>query len=226
MSVEQRRDILRKLLLAVWSMATLVLLFCVVLLVREMIRTGRDPLAALRPEPRPQPGQPAPVGPLDTTPGTRDLTLYFANADAHGLAPETRSLEHGDSTVENCRGALKALIAGPKKPLTPILPANTQIRGLYLLEGGEMVVDFSRELISERGRFTSASTEALMVQGVVNTLTQEAVRGKAGPPVQRVRFLFEGSPPYETFPAHIDLSDPVAPDRDWIAAAASEAIHE
>ncbi len=225
MKASTRQDIFRKLGLAIWSMVTLVLLFCVILLVNEMLKGGRDPLALLRPEPKPQAASPAAQSQPETPAGTRDIVLYFAAADGRGLAAERRAIECGDSAVENCRQALKELIAGSKGGLAPILPSNVQIRGVYLLENGELVVDFSRELISEHARFTSADIESLMAQGVVNTLVQAPLQGKADAPVQRVRFLFEGSPPYETFPAHIDLSEPIAPDPAWLAGPSSAAAH-
>ena len=222
----KRQGILQKLGLALWSMLTLVLFFCVVLLAREMLKGGRDPLAMLRPEPKPQAGgtAAAPKSP-ETAPGTRDVVLYFGSVDGTSLAAERRPVECGDSAVENCRQALKELIVGSKGGLTPILPSNVQVRGVYLLENGELVVDFSRELISEHARFSSAEIESLMVQGVVNTLAQPALQGKSDAPVQRVRFLFEGSPPYEAFPAHVDLNEPIAPDPAWIAEQSSAAPH-
>ena len=68
------------------------------------------------------------------------------------------------------------------------------MRGIYLLEDGELVVDFSGEIVSEHLRFSSAAMECLMIYGVVNTLTQDALRGPEDLPVRRVRFLFEGRP--------------------------------
>ncbi|HPO14243.1 MAG TPA: GerMN domain-containing protein [Candidatus Hydrogenedentes bacterium] len=217
-----QQNVMRKLGLAVWSMVTLVLLFCVILLINEMFKAGQDPLASLRPHPKEEP-RPASAGKPLEAPGQREIKLFFANADGRLLTPEARSIECGASTVENCRHALEALIAGPQTPLTPVLPANVQIRGLYLLENGEAVLDFSREMISEHAQFSSASMEALMAQAVAHTLAQPALLGDASAPIQRIRFLFEGSPPYETFPAHVDLNDPIMPGPNWLDIQPQEA---
>jgi spore germination protein GerM len=229
MNPEKQTDILRKFGIAVWSMATLVLIFIVFLLVNEMMKSGKNPLEMLKPEAKPQ-AQSGAATPEkkqpETPPNTKEVSLFFVSQDGQLLVQEPRTMECGDSTVENCRHALTELIAGSKKGLTPILPSNVQVRGLYLLEdSGELVIDFSRELISEHARFSSTAMESFMVQGIANTLAQPALQGKPSVPVQRVRFLFEGSPPYEAFPAHIDLSEPVAADPGWAIAPSGEKPH-
>lgn len=218
MAEDRRQDAFHKLMLALWAMVTMVLLFTVILLVNEMIESGRDPLEALRIE-SPEPANAeAPQQRSRDALGSREVDLYFAAADARGLVIETHLIEFGDSTVENCREALHKLIEGPRDILTPILPSNAKIRALYFLEDqGELVVDFSRELLSEHALFTSASIEALMAYGVVTTLTQPALRPPGGASVKQVRFLFEGLPPQGQFPVHIDLRTPVAPGQRWIA---------
>ena len=127
-------------------------------------------------------------------------------------------MEFSDSTQENCRAALALLIAGPEKNNTPIFPPQVQLRALYLPDNGELVLDFSRDLIASGARFKSASFESLLVYGVVNTLCQPALQAKGGATVRQVRFLFEGAPPQEGFPAHIDLGGPIRPDETWLAA--------
>ena len=227
MNAEKRKQILQRLMLAIWAMVTLVLVFCLALLMNEMMKSGRDPFAAIAPAPAPE--APSPVAAqdrfrADATSATREIVCYFGTGDGRALSPETHAIEFSDSTVENCRRALKALIAGPRDILTPVLPATAQVRALYLLEEGELVVDFSRELLSEHARFKSAALEALMVYAVVNTLTQPTLQAPADMAVRRVRFLFEGSPPQEIFPAHLDLTEPIAPDALWVEQTAQDAL--
>jgi len=210
-----RTALVRRVLLAAWGMATFVLLFCVVLLVYSMVSQGQDPLGPVRDKPV---APPPPVAAAAETTPTREVTLYFTDLAGRALAPETRVLEHTDSTIENCRAILRALIEGPRGALHPLLPASTALRSLYLLEGGELVVDFSIQLELEARKRKSASLEALMVYGIVNTLTQPNVKGADEPAVSTVRLLIEGSAPRESFPAHIDLSVPVAPNAGWFAA--------
>jgi hypothetical protein len=216
----RRRFALRRVLLSVWAFVTLVLVFCVILLAFEMIRQGQDPLASIR---KTAPGAiPTPVSTMEAA-ATKDITLFFASADGRQLAPELGRIDFADSTVENCHKALEALIRGPREPLTPILPSSTKVRGMYQLDQGELVVDLSMELESELKRVKSASVEGLMVYGIVNTLTQPALQGGAGDTrsaaVNTVRFLIEGAPPREAFPAHVDVSLPVGPNPEWIARA-------
>ncbi len=212
-----RRAMIRRTLLWIWAMATVALVACVGLLVRELMREGGDPLAIVKHESKAAPSAAPPAVPSYAT-TTKEIVLYFADAEGKTLVAETARIETGDSTVENCRKALEALIRGPRDILTPILPASTRIRGMYLLEGGELVVDFSMEMANELKKVRSASLESLMVYGVVNTLAADALRGGKGEAgVSRVRFLIEGSAPHENFPAHLDLGGPVKPDSRWIA---------
>lgn len=195
--------------MSLWAMATLVLIFCVGLLVYEMVQQGQEPLRlGLGKAPVPLPA----TADQDSV-TTRRVQLYFANPASTVLQSESRRIQFSEYTVENCRQVLQALIEGPRESLTPILPPATKIRGIYLLADGELVIDFSREL--EAGQIRSATAEFLMVQGIVASITQQALAGRRGPRVHRVRFLFEGSPSQDTFPSHIDLSEPVAPDKSW-----------
>jgi spore germination protein GerM len=211
-----RRAMVRRTFLWAWAMATIALVACVGLLAREVTRGGADPLAFMRPEPKAAPASTArtePAAPM----ANKEITLYFADAEGKLLAPESARIEAGDSTVENCRKALEALIHGPRDILTPILPASTRIRGLYMIEGGQLVIDFSIEFTRELKKARSTSLESLMVYGVVDTLANDALRGAKEGGVANVRFLVEGSAPHESFPAHLDLSGPIKPDSRWIA---------
>lgn len=202
----ERQDIARKFLLSLWGMATLILLFSVIFLAYEMA-TGDSvaiPFASER---------------FASTTGadaglakSKRVRLYFANPQQLSLVPEYRDIGIGDHTVENCRLVLQELIVGPREALGPVLSPSTRIRGMYLLENGELIVDFSRDL--EAGLVASATSELLMIQGVTSSLTQVEIKGEDGPPVKRIRFLFEGSPPQNTFPVHLELEEAIAPDRN------------
>lgn len=216
MSREFRWTAMKKIVLALWAMGTLVLLFVVVLLVREIAANGRDPIGALQLAEEGQPDR-APAA-RTTSVGTREVLLYFSAPDGQSLAPEKRVLAFSNSTVENCKSVLAALIEGSQTGAGPILPKTVKVKSIFLLEGGELVVNFSRELQSEHARFSSAALESLMVQGIVQSVTQSAVHEGEGVRVSRVRFLIEDAPPSEAFPSHIDLAEPVAPDAHWLTA--------
>jgi spore germination protein GerM len=212
-------------MLTAWGMVTLILAICIALLVNEMIKSGQDPLNAFKNQ-NAQVAAKVIESTQNTSRQTREVLLYFAEANTRSLVPEKQHIELTDSVVENCRAALQNLIAGPQTDLTPILPAATKIRAMYLLDNGELIVDFSRELISSHARTKSASLESLLVYGVVNTLTQSNLQQATAQRIEKVRFLFEGAPPQENFPAHIDLSGPVAPNREWIARPTGSPAHD
>lgn len=218
MSSGFRWTVMQRLLLSVWAMATLVLLFVVALLVREMAASGRDPGAMFQSEevaesvPAQTPARTA------AALGPQEIQLFFAAPDGRSLTAEKRTVPFTESAVDNCKTALAALIAGPNSDASAILPPTVSVKAIFLRPDGELVVNFSRELQSEHTRSSSAPLEGLMVQGVVQTLSQNALQNARDPKVRRVRFLIENGVPTEAFPSHIDLSEPVAPDGQWLTA--------
>lgn len=213
MSTSKHHHFFRRAFLAVWVLATLILVFCVFLLAREMMRQGRNPFdlsdapEAPLPEIRETPVQPG---------LTKDVNLYFASADGRTLVPELRHIEYSEFTVNNCRAVLEALTQGSQGSLSPVLPASAKIRGLYLLADGELVLDLARDTVQTLAR--SASAEALMVYGIVSSVTQPTLKGEKEPAVRAVRFLVEGASPSQTFDSHLDFSDAIVPDPEWIEA--------
>lgn len=216
MSRNFRMTVVQKFVLSLWAMGTLILLFVVVLLVREIAANGRDPIEAFQLSEEQQ-AERVPVSRTSSV-GTREVLLYFSASDGRSLATEKRVLDFSSSTAENCMSVLKALIAGPQTGTSPILPNTVKVKSVFLLEDGELVINFSRELQSEHARFSSAALECLMVQGIVQSVAQSAVREGNDPRITRVRFLIEDAAPTEAFPAHIDLGEPVAPDAHWLTA--------
>lgn len=218
MNAQQRSAFFRRALLGVWAMATLVLVFCLILLVGELIEQGHNPLARMAPASTPPPPPATRTEPAETTQAMKEVSLYFAGEDGALLAPESRQLRLTEDTVDNCRQALRALIEGPRDVLTPVLPPGSRVRALYMLEDGELVVDLSIETVLELRRLRSVAVESLLIHGVTNTLTQSALVGADGLTINRIRFLVEGSTPEDSFQdSHLDLSAPIQPDESWVA---------
>ncbi len=210
----RRLELMKTLFFSTWGMLTLILLFTVGFLFVALTQKDRE-LAALEAVP----SGPFPIGSgLQGSRATRNVKLFFAQSGKTALAPELRRIGITERTVDNCRKALEALIEGPRERLGVVLPPTAKIRGLYLLDNGELVVDFSRDL--EAGQPKSASAELIMAQAVATSLCQVALRGDDQRAVLSVRFLFEGSPAQDTFPVHIDLSAPVRPDVEMLDGGA------
>lgn len=212
------REVLRTAFYALWGLLTLVLLFTVGFLVVELVQ--RDQQLELN-VPR---SQGPSAGEFEAGISGARVTLFFADPARMALKPESRTIELTERTLENCRRALEALAEGPRLEGAPVLAPTTTVRAVYLLQGGELVVDFARDV--ETPGLNSASAEWLMAQAVAHTLTQPALQATQDKYVATVRFLFEGSPADEGFPKHITLQQPVVPDPDLVGtprgAAASE----
>lgn len=208
MSQESKpRNIVRTAFLSIWGLVTLILVFTVSLLIGEMMWQGQTPLGLALGTDVEVVMDAKPTAPVQSV---HEVEIYFASRTESKLLTETRRMDLGSSTVENCRTALSYLIDGPTQPaLAPIVSNKTRVRGIYLLENRELVIDFSRDL--EAGQIKSASAELLMVQGIVDTMCQSSLKGEYDLGVRSVRFLFEGAPYQHSFPAHIDLSSPVYP---------------
>lgn len=215
MNAEQRAAFYRRTMISIWGILTLVLIFCVVMLVNELAaRKSTIPEApgvtAVTSTPEPE------RGPADL----KEIGLYFADSEGLLLTEERQRFDVSTGQVGTVRAIVERLIAGPESPsLTPILPKETVLRGAYILEnadrnGAELVLDFSREL--EQGLPASASAEGLMAYGLVQTLCQPGLAQRGQPAITRIRFLFEGTAP-DRFPRHIDLSDPLTPNPGWVA---------
>jgi spore germination protein GerM len=115
---------------------------------------------------------------------TRTVTVYFADANAQRLVPETRSVPRTGSAL---RAALVALAAGPTgSGRMPALPAGTTIVGTNVA-GGEALVNLSGEFT--RGYPSGgAAAEFAVLAPLVYTAT-------GTPGVSRVRFTVDGLTP-------------------------------
>ncbi len=219
MKESERAHFFRQALLGLWALATLILFFSLGLVVYDMFEKGYDPF------PAPPKGDRSvvrlPLG-KDADTVQRRVTLYFLNSEGTGLVGESREFSLGSFTQENCARILSGLIEGPQSPnCFAILPKSTAIRNVFLLDSGEVVIDFSREIQTDPARPKSAHAEALMAYGIANTLCQPSVAGEKDRRVTAVRFLFEGGPFPTTFPEHLDFSGGFTADASWFASPGS-----
>lgn len=211
MSTKTVSDMSRSAVMAAWGVATLVLLFLVLILGYELYNRGESesnpiPLApgfATVPE----------TGPESTGTETT-IQLYYGSPYSSGLRSEARRVSLTDDTISNCKVAFEALAAGPRTDAVPVLASTARVRAIYLLSQGDLVVDLSRDV--DVPGVQSASAEMLMVRALVLTLSQPALRAGTTPQVRRIQFLFEGAPTGSHFPEHIKLDFPIEPESTWI----------
>jgi spore germination protein GerM len=82
------------------------------------------------------------------TPAEADI--YFADAEYTELVPERREIGAADDAEERVRRVVTALVAGPRKPnLSPTLPADAQLKSVFLRDGVALL-NFDERLQSKR----------------------------------------------------------------------------
>lgn len=137
-------------------------------------------------------------------------TLFFCLEDR--LAIEERdlpvSLKTDDLTAQ-VMDVIKELIKGPVTDLrlTPVLPGETKIRGIFMDSNGICYLDFSSDI---QEKFPGGVwTELLSLYSVVNTLTTNF------PEIKSVQILVEGYV-VDTLSGHIDTRYPLQEREDLI----------
>lgn len=133
----------------------------------------------------------------------RAVRLYYESPRML-LAAETRSI----ALPENPAGAIplvvRELMKGPSRPpLARVYPADTVVRGAYLLPGGTVIVDLGGSTLTQ-GWGTGSHQELMAVYSLVQTLSANFREA------QRVRVLINGTPA-ETLAGHVSLARSVGP---------------
>ncbi len=136
--------------------------------------------------------------------------LYFPG-DGGRLYAEQRELPVGADLEERVTGLVEALLAGPQGAgIRPPLPDDVSVRRVYLLEGGQAVLD----LASPEGAPpppAGSQRERLMVYSLVNTVLLNFEE------IETLVLLWNGEQPL-TFAGHLDTSRPLRANPDLIAS--------
>lgn len=140
---------------------------------------------------------------MTLSPKKREISLFFADSQAHYLVKEGRKVYAKGSTTEQARDLIKALISGSKKGMVPTLPPGTSLRGISIDPHGTAHVDFSIELI--QGHPGGSSAEIMTIYSVVNSLVLSF------PQIQRVKILIQGKE-RDTLVGHISIKEPLEAD--------------
>lgn len=136
----------------------------------------------------------------------RDVTVFFSDEDGLYLKSQKLPIEKG-GLIDEARAALDALVNGPTDPkLGKTLPEGTKLLSLKV-EGGVAFVDLSAEVIANHEG--GSSGELLTIYSIVNTLTLNFAE------IKEVQLLVDGKKE-DTIAGHIDITQPLGPDRKLI----------
>jgi len=134
-------------------------------------------------------------------------TLFYVSEDGMTLVGTQREVPFGATAPEQARAIVEAQIASTP-PLVSAVPAETQVRDVFVTERGDAFVDLSSELST---RHTGGSLdEILTVYTIVNALTVNL------PAITRVQILIDGKEA-DTLAGHVDLRHPLAKSLEWVA---------
>jgi spore germination protein GerM len=117
--------------------------------------------------------------------------LYFINKDNSFLAAEKRELLHSRDATNLAKTIVNALITGPKE-LVRTLPADTELRALFINQGKTAYVDFNESL-----QANGIQSELFTIYSIVNSLVLNI------PEIENVKLLVAGRETV-TLAGHID----------------------
>ena len=133
----------------------------------------------------------------------RTVLLYYESPDLL-LAPERRNLPLPENPAAAVDLVVRELMKGSASAAVPrLLPADTVVRGAYLLPDGTAFVDLGGPTLSQ-GWTTGSHQELMAIYSVVQTVTANF------PEVKRVRMLVNGEPA-ETLAGHVSLNRALTP---------------
>ena len=126
------------------------------------------------------------------------------------LVSEPRNIALPESPAAAMPVVVRELMKGPVKQTTALrlFPADTVVRGTYLLPGGTVVVDLGGSTLTQ-GWGTGSHQELMAVQSLVQTLAANFADAR------RVRILVNGTPA-ETLAGHISLSRSLVPQANLV----------
>jgi spore germination protein GerM len=133
----------------------------------------------------------------------RMVRLYYESPQLL-LAAESRNVPLPENSAAALPGVVRELLKGPVMATSlRLFPADTVVRGAYLLPGGTAVVDLGGATLVQ-GWGTGSHQELMAVYSLVQSVTANFAEAR------RVRVLINGSPA-ETLAGHVSLAKSLAP---------------
>lgn len=134
----------------------------------------------------------------------RTVRLYYESVQMQ-LTVETRNVALPESSAGAVPMVVRELLKGPAMPASlRLFPADTVVRGAYVLPGGTVIVDLGGATLTQ-GWGTGSHQELMAVYSLVQTVTANFPAE-----AQRVRVLVNGTPA-ETLGGHVSLAKSLAP---------------
>ena len=141
----------------------------------------------------------------------RSIRLYFESPQML-LTSETRDVQLPENPAGALPAVMRELVKGSaNQGVPPSLPADTVVRGAYLLPNGVALVDLGGATLTQ-GWGTGSHEELMAVYSVVETVVANF------PQTRRVRLLINGEPA-ETLAGHIALDRSLGPRPELVEAA-------
>ena len=139
----------------------------------------------------------------------RIVLLYYESSDML-LAPERRNVALPENPAAALSIVVRELLKGSANSAVPrLLPADTVIRGVYLLPEGTALVDLGGPTLTQ-GWGAGSHQELMAVYSLVMTVMTNF------PEAKRVRLLVNGEPA-ETLAGHVSLAYALVPMKDLVA---------
>jgi germination protein M len=142
----------------------------------------------------------------------RVVRLYYESSDLL-LVPESRNVQLPLSPAGAMSLVARELVKGSANSGVPrLLPADTVVRGAFLLPDGTAFVDLGGATLTN-GWPAGSHEELMAVYSIVQTITSNFAEAK------RVRILVNGAPA-ETLAGHIALDRSLTPNQTLVDSRA------
>ncbi len=142
----------------------------------------------------------------------RVIRLYYESPDLL-LVPELRNVQLPQSPAGAMSVVARELLKGSANAGVPrLLPADTVVRGAFLLPDGTAFVDLGGPTLTS-GWPAGSHEELMAVYSIVQTITSNFAEAK------RVRILLNGAPA-ETLAGHIALDRSLTPNSSLVDSRA------
>lgn len=143
---------------------------------------------------------------------TNRVARFYYESPEMMLTAESRNIPLPENPAVAMPVVVRELMKGPSSPAagSRLFPADTVVRGAYLLPGNLAIVDLGGPTL-QNGWATGSHHELMAIQSLVQTVTANFADAR------RVRILVNGTPA-ETLAGHISLARPFVPRNEMVDA--------